>query len=185
MNLTKLSSHCYPRRNKSCRRLITCRYLFGGNHKIRQQYTKTSLPLLSLGRNLPLSGDWDDFSKRDALFQERGRTPCTTIHGTLLLRGRRTDPLQETVHMKDMTTFTPYCAAVSDGYNAWVYSVLTERTIIAWYLTCGAAAFVWYATYATNITFAISLIMIRVSGIPLPLSNSVPCLDLDLHQLLN
>jgi len=70
--------------------------------------------------------------------------------------------------MKDMTTFAPY-----------------EWAIIAWYLTCGAAAFVGYAAYATNITFAISLIVIRVSSVPLPLSDSVPCLDLDLHQLPN
>jgi hypothetical protein len=87
--------------------------------------------------------------------------------------------------MKYMTTFTPYCVAVSGEYNRWADLVLTERTIIAWHLTRGAAAFVGYATYATNITFTVSLVMIRVSGVPLPLSNSVPCFDLYLHQLLN
>ena len=80
------------------------------------QYDESSLPLLSLGRDLPLGGDWNGFSNPDR-FCEQERTPCATIHGTLLLRGGRADPLQETMHMEDMATFTPYCEAVSGNEN--------------------------------------------------------------------
>lgn len=113
------------------------------------QYDESSLPLLSLGRDLPLGGD-----------------PCATVHGTLLLRGGRADPLQETMHMEDMATFAPY-----------------EWTIITWYLTRRAATFVWHATYTADITFTVSLVVIRVSGVPSPLRNGVPRLDFDLHRL--
>lgn len=76
--------------------------------------------------------------------------------------------------MKDMTAFTPDCAAVSDEDNERTRWALTEWTIITWYLTRRAAAFVRDATYTANVTFAISFVVIRISGVPPPLSNSVP-----------
>ena len=76
--------------------------------------------------------------------------------------------------MKNMTAFAPYCVAVSDEGIGRTRCVLTKRTIIAWYLTCRAATFVGHATYATNVSLAVSLIVIRVSGVPSPLRNSMP-----------
>jgi hypothetical protein len=76
--------------------------------------------------------------------------------------------------MKDMTAFSPYCAVVSDEDNERTRWTLTEWTIITWYLTCRAATFVRDATYTANVAFTISFVVIRVSGVPPPLSNSVP-----------
>ena len=76
--------------------------------------------------------------------------------------------------MENMAAFAPYCVGVGDGDSIWAYCTLTKWTVVARYLTCGAATFVWHATYATNITLAVSFIMIRVSGVPSPLSNSMP-----------
>lgn len=38
MNLTTLLNRCSRRKSRSCRHLITCRYLFEGNHKHDLQY---------------------------------------------------------------------------------------------------------------------------------------------------
>ena len=76
--------------------------------------------------------------------------------------------------MKNMTAFAPYCAAVSDEGIGRTLCVLTEWTVIARYLACRTATFVGYATYATNVSLAISLIVIHISGVPSPLSNSMP-----------
>jgi len=85
--------------------------------------------------------------------------------------------------MEDMATFTPYCEVVSGNDNGWMRWEFTEWTIITWYLTRRAATFVWHATYTADITFAVSLVVIRVSGVPSPLRNGVPRLDFDLHRL--
>jgi hypothetical protein len=76
--------------------------------------------------------------------------------------------------MEDVAAFAPYCAAVSEGDTKWTDWRFTEWTVITWDLAGRAATFEGYATYATNITFAISLVMIRVPCVPSPLSNGVP-----------
>lgn len=76
--------------------------------------------------------------------------------------------------MEDMATFTPYYEAVSDSDNGWTHWGLTEWTIVTWYLTCRAATFIGHTTYTADITFAVSLVVICVSGVPSPLCNGVP-----------
>ena len=76
--------------------------------------------------------------------------------------------------MEDVATFAPYYTGVSDGGSGRTNGELTKWTIIAWDLASRAATFVGYATYATHITLAITFVVIRVSSVPSPLSNSVP-----------
>jgi len=59
--------------------------------------------------------------------------------------------------MKDVAAFAPY-----------------KWTIIARYLACGTTTLVGNATYATNISFAVSFIVIHVASVPSPVSNGVP-----------
>jgi hypothetical protein len=76
--------------------------------------------------------------------------------------------------MEDMAAFTPYYTVVSDRYIRCMHWKLTEWTVIAWDLARRTTTFVGYATYATNVTFAISLVVIRVPCVPSPLGNSMP-----------
>jgi len=59
--------------------------------------------------------------------------------------------------MKDMAAFAPY-----------------KWAIIARHLARGATTLVGNATYATDISLAVSLIVIHVAGVPSPVSNGVP-----------
>lgn len=76
--------------------------------------------------------------------------------------------------MKDVAAFAPYYTCVSDGDSGRMDWKLTQRTVVAWDLASRAASFVGYATYATHITLPIPLVVIHVSCVPSPLSDSVP-----------
>jgi hypothetical protein len=57
-------------------------------------------------------------SNPNQTLRERGLTPRAAIHWTLLLRGFGVDPLQKTVHMKDVGTLAPDCKRKEKGRRA-------------------------------------------------------------------
>ena len=57
---------------------------------------------------------------------------------------------------------------------------LTQRTVVTRHLACWTASFEWNATDTANVPLAI-VVGVIVAGVPAPLGNRMPLLDLHLH----
>jgi hypothetical protein len=68
----------------------------------------------------PLSGDYkhhiiSQTRKKNKVLDQR--TPCASVHRTLLFRRGGPQPLEQAVHMEDVAAFAPDCAWVTKREN--------------------------------------------------------------------
>jgi hypothetical protein len=109
----------------------------------------------SFGSDLALGGDCRGVRRGEAAGVAE-RTPRAPVHRALLLRARRRDPLEETVHVEDVRALAPDCARRQRPRSP-SDSAHTQRAVVPGHLARGAARLVRHAADPAHVLLVLVL----------------------------